>query len=191
MASKLGGLKSTLLNKSCSYQKILGNLIKTVLKVAVTTFGPKSVEKRPQQGNFFELTTPNMHLPSSKWNSTVKASVKCWCCYWEKKYFTALVVTHHPTADTTVIHTPPPIIPTTIPHHHQQLVRTADTTTQTLAVAGKLIISQNRKFQGGLARNLKKRAILFPAAWSFSSFSETRMHWHFLLKSIQEPKDAL
>ena len=22
------------------------------------TFGPKSVEKRPQQGNFFELTTP-------------------------------------------------------------------------------------------------------------------------------------
>ena len=23
------------------------------------TFGPKSVEKRPQQGNFFELTTPN------------------------------------------------------------------------------------------------------------------------------------
>ena len=23
------------------------------------TFGPKSVEKRPQQENFFELTTPN------------------------------------------------------------------------------------------------------------------------------------
>ena len=23
------------------------------------TFGPKSVEKRPQQGNYFELTTPN------------------------------------------------------------------------------------------------------------------------------------
>ena len=25
------------------------------------TFGPKSVEKRPQQGNFFELTTPTNH----------------------------------------------------------------------------------------------------------------------------------
>ena len=73
------------------------------------------------------------------------------------------MVTHHPTADTTVIHTPPPIIPTTMPHHHQQLVRTADTTTQTLAVAGKLIISQNRKFQGGLARNLK-RTIPSPTA---------------------------
>ena len=25
------------------------------------TFGPKSVEKRPQQENFFELTTPNSY----------------------------------------------------------------------------------------------------------------------------------
>ena len=86
------------------------------------------------------LKRAKMRLPSSRWNSTVKTWVKYWWCYWEKKYFTASVVTLHPTADTTVIHTPP-IIPT-IPHYHQQLVRTADTTTQTLAVAGKLIITR-------------------------------------------------
>ena len=27
------------------------------------TFGPKSIENRPQQGNFFKLTTPNTEYP--------------------------------------------------------------------------------------------------------------------------------
>ena len=76
MASKLEDQKSTLLNKSCSYQKILGNLIKTVLKVAVTTFGPKSVEKRPQQGNFLELTTPTIDLRVIEGNFVTRA-LKC------------------------------------------------------------------------------------------------------------------
>ena len=32
------------------------------------TFGPKSVEKRPQQENFFELTTPNVYPPDDNFN---------------------------------------------------------------------------------------------------------------------------
>ena len=79
MASKLGGLKSTLLIKSYSNQKILADLLLKVdfgasdfeaavlLQIEVkpkmlgrsVTFGPKSVEKCFQQQNFFELTTPS------------------------------------------------------------------------------------------------------------------------------------
>ncbi len=36
------------------------------------TFGPKSVEKRPQQENFFELTTPSTQgVPATGWNEVL------------------------------------------------------------------------------------------------------------------------
>ena len=39
------------------------------------TFGPKSVEKRPQQGNFFELTTPTTY--SCLQDSSQSRNTKC------------------------------------------------------------------------------------------------------------------
>ena len=39
----------------------LQTLVKQKMLGRSVTFGSKSVEKRPQQGNFFELTTPSGH----------------------------------------------------------------------------------------------------------------------------------